>query len=298
MFQLFQFKKEHEADRPTNPEDSEGLQIEIADAAVINDDAADGVNGVPSMSPSSKKNKKKKYGGLTKIIIVTTFAVAAIVIGVAASKAANRTSTDLQLAKNQAQADSMTSHSKSGKGCKDEVEVCVFDPIGDIFSYILNIFFGGPYTVPDEDLPDVTDFSKYLKKYNRNCTDFWANVFYVIQYVIVSILNSLCGPSRRVLTAGAAVIAPATRALNEVSALVMGLIPTECNGLLYVLIGLGDGVVCIEEIADDIAPLDSLIGTCLDSGWTGIDMAVIRDTVMERMNDMMATVDPTAMCAA
>ncbi len=79
---MIQFKKENEADRRTNPEDSEGLEIEINDAvaAIISDDAADGVNEVPSlMSPSSKK-KKKKYGGLTKTnaLIVVAGSVAAI----------------------------------------------------------------------------------------------------------------------------------------------------------------------------------------------------------------------------
>ena len=305
---MFQFKKEQShphADRRTNPADSEGLGIEMYDAAVISDDAADdhadrdGVNGVPSMSPSPKNNKKKKYGGLlTKSIIVLACLAAAIGIGAAASKAANRASTDLQLAMNQAQADSMTSYSKSGKGCKDEVEICVVDPIFDIISWFGYIFTGGPFTVPDKELPDVKDFSKYLKKYNRNCTDFWANVIYVIQYVIVSIINSLCGPGRRALTASAAVIAPAARALNEVSAFVTGLIPTECNGLLAGLVAIGAGEVCIEEVAKNITGLESAIDTCVDADWSSLDLDM---SVIERMVEGMMetlTIDTTNMCRA
>jgi len=302
-FKMFQFKKENEADCRTNPEDSEGLEIEINDAAaaaVISDDAADdhadGVNEVPSMSPSSKK-KKKKYGGLAKAtMIVLACSAAAIGIGAAASKATNRASTDLQLAMNQAQADSMTSYSKSGKGCKDEVQVCVVDPITDIINWLGYIITGGPFTVPDEDLPDVKDFSKYLKKYNRNCTDFWANVFYVIQYVIVSIINSLCDNGKRALTASAAVIAPATRALNEVSAFVTGLIPKECSGLLTGLLGLVAGEVCIEEIADNITGLESAIDTCVDADWSGMDMAVMQEAVTIWMDGMMGTVDTATIC--
>jgi len=273
---MFQFKKENEADCRTNnnnPEDSEGLEIEINDAAaaVISDDGADGVNEVPSMNPSSKK-KKKKHAGLTKTIIILASLAAAIIIGVEASKAAKRASIEFQLAMNQAQADT-EAYSKSGKGCK-EFQVCVIDPIKDIVGDfgLLKPDESGDYL---DELPDANFFYKYIKTYTRNCNHFWARVIYIIQVVIATIVNSLSDPARRALNAGAAVFAPATRALNDMGAFMIyvidqlkDLIPADCVGLVERLGALFKEGGCI-DIGKEIVGLEAVVDTCVDADWTG-----------------------------
>ncbi len=217
---------------------------------------------------------------------------------------------------NQADSVSSYSHSKSGKGCKNEFQVCVIDPIIDIIYWLKYLLTGGPFTVPDDQLPDAEDFTKYLKKYNRNCVHFWAYVFYVIQYVIVSIINSLWGGTRRALQTSSEILMPAdveavmdsavtalagmretiqdlmdstataSAGMGETVQGLVALPDKACVGLFEGLGGLVVGEVCIKEIADDIVGLDTAMDTCVNARW---DMTAMQRAFIAMTDDMSAS---------
>mmetsp|Transcript_23885 Transcript_23885/g.39366 ORF Transcript_23885/g.39366 Transcript_23885/m.39366 type:complete len:306 (-) Transcript_23885:236-1153(-) len=299
MFQ-FQFMQDHnhnqeDADRHQTSNHSEGIGIEIITSASGDaaDDNADGVNDVSSMRPSSKKSKKNsKYAGVVKttlgIIFVGSFISLAVAL-VKVKKGIN--STELQLAMSK---ETSSASSKSGKSCKnDEFKVCVIEPFIGIFSFLTDITdcTNGPFNLPDEK-----DFFKDWKKYVRNCSGFWGNVFYFIQYVTVYIVNLFCSPARRVLNAN--VFAPATRALDQLAGIsdvhewlegidfaaignfIDNNVPNpECNDARNSIEAIFVGDVCTDEIVDKVDKFASYVNVCLnDDDW---DWDAVEDFVSD-----------------
>ena len=279
-----------DADR-TNPYNSEGFELEIDEAGVISDDDAaadDNVDEVSSVSSSSKKStkkKKKKYcgGGAIKTTLGLFGLCGLVGLAAALIKVTNdRASTEFQLATNKQV--SPTSSSKSGKGCKSEFKVCVINPFFGIFSWLEYITDcnNKPFALPDEK-----DFTKEWKKYVRNCSGFWGNVFFLIQYVTVYIVNLFCGPARRALNAGAVAFAPATRALNhllglsDINVWLNGIdlnsvadffnnaAPSPaCDDAGSSMNAVFVGDMCIDEMVDNAGTFATYVDTCLnDDGW-------------------------------
>eukprot|EP00985_Skeletonema_marinoi_P019402 scaffold11118_cov229-Skeletonema_marinoi.AAC.2 len=307
---MFQFMKvqdynQEDADRHHTTNDSEGIEIE---AAVTSDDAADGIAdgddnvSSTSMRPSSykksKKNSKYAGAGVVKTTLGVIFFGCFIGLAVAFAKATSgNASTELQLAMSKEVSASSASKSGKSKSCKNEFEVCVRNPVLGIFSFVTSIIDFDCSTGPF-DLPDEKEFSKDWKKYVRNCSGYWGNNFYLIQYTIVYIVNKLCEPGRRVLYAGAGVFAPATRALtatgfkkfldnvqnliNDINLpSIANIAPTSTSTACGNLVGLIEvvvaGEVCIDEIMDNVDMFASNVGVCLidEINWEPIEADAI-----------------------